>query len=126
MEYRLSIMRDGEPVISIGITADEAVTAIASAMPNAREKEPEQVTEVDAKPRKYKKRAARPQSKASKDLGDEINEFHASKRQHPDTAKIEQLLIEGLTTLQIIEKVKVSAPTIGIIRARLRKEGKIT
>jgi hypothetical protein len=46
-------------------------------------------------------------------------------RRHPATEQIEELLIEGLTTAAIMEQVEVSAPTVGVIRARLRKEGRL-
>lgn len=50
---------------------------------------------------------------------------HYKKRQHPETARIEQMLIEGASVPEINEKVDVSPPTIYVIKARLKKEGKL-
>ncbi len=49
----------------------------------------------------------------------------AGPRRHPDSEKIEQMLIAGSGVAEILEAITVSAPTVYVIRARLRKEGKI-
>jgi hypothetical protein len=127
MTYTISIAKDGEIIIERDASADMVIALLAQMTTN---NPPEAVPETK-QPKRHKRdkirkdgKPWRPQSKASKALGDEINEFHA-RRQHPETARIEQLLIEGKTTPEIMEKVKVSPPTVGVIRARLKKEGKL-
>lgn len=50
---------------------------------------------------------------------------HYAKKQHPETERIEKMLIEGATVPAIIEKIDVSPPTVYVIKNRLKKEGKI-
>lgn len=134
MEYKLAIMRDGEPVLSIGVTADEVIAAIALALPNARMEEGGKDDEVvvSNRPRKYKKRKEKKGERQKKwhkadkkgqELSDDIEEFH--KARHPETERIEQLLIDGKSVQEVLAEVKVSAPTVYVIKTRLRQEGKI-
>ncbi|MBS4082941.1 MAG: hypothetical protein KGZ73_05270 [Rhizobiales bacterium] len=59
-----------------------------------------------------------------KELKNEIDQFHQRKG-HKDTEQIERLLIEGKTVGEVVQLVEVSAPTVYIIKARLKRDGKI-
>ena len=66
-------------------------------------------------------------NKGGKSLQDEIEKHHvAAPRRHPETDSIEELLITGASVPEVLEKVQVSAPTVYVIKARLKKEGKIS
>lgn len=67
---------------------------------------------------KYKRRT--PEKKTKVDT--EISEHYAHKGRHPKTEEIEKMLIAGSSVAEIIEKIEVSDPTVYLIRARLRKE----
>lgn len=49
----------------------------------------------------------------------------APRAKHPETDKIQEMLLSGAKVPEILEKIDVSAPTVYVIRARLRKEGKL-
>jgi hypothetical protein len=124
MEYKLSIMRDGEPVLTIGVTADEVIEAIALALPDALDPDADAV--IEHRPRKYKKRGGkRGPHKTEKDLADEVDQRIGRSRLDPAiTQDVEDRLIAGESVAAIHEKVDVSAPTIYVIKKRLQKEGR--
>ncbi len=76
---------------------------------------------IPSLPPPEKKKKAKPVKRTQREEVEDV----APKSRHPETEKIEQLLIEGAGVAQILEQVEVSAPTVYVIRARLRKEGKI-
>jgi transposase len=47
------------------------------------------------------------------------------RKRHPKTQEIEKALIAGDAVPAILEKIEVSAPTVYVIKNRLRKEGKL-
>jgi hypothetical protein len=116
MTYEIRILKDGAELGSREVSADEVVALILGGATPAS-------ASVARTPRKgtTPKTAS---SKYAKKTDSELME-HAS-RQHPATAEVEQMLIEGLTTAAIMEKVEISAPTVSVIRARLRKEGRLS
>lgn len=66
----------------------------------------------------------RPQSKASKDLGDEIEGFHKAK-DGGRTEKIEKMIIAGKSVAEIVEAVDVSGQTVYNIKNRLKKQNRL-
>jgi hypothetical protein len=61
-----------------------------------------------------------------KDLADEADSQHGRSRLDPAIKdEIEERLISGESVAVIVEKVDVSAPTVYVIRSRLKKEGKL-
>jgi hypothetical protein len=117
MTYEIRITKDGRELATREVDAD-AVVALLTGGGNSPSDE-----KVTA-PRKKATAAKKPRGKYAKKETDSDLMEHAS-RQHPATAEVEQLLIEGLTTAAIIEKVDISAPTVSVIRTRLRREGKL-
>lgn len=63
--------------------------------------------------------------KKGKEITQEIERFHAGKKQHPETGRIEQLLVEGKSVTEVLESVQVSSPTVYVIKARLKAEGRL-
>jgi hypothetical protein len=62
----------------------------------------------------------------STDLKNEIDQHHENRQgQHPETARIEQMLIEGKSVVEVLNAIDVSSPTVYIIKTRLKREGKI-
>jgi len=133
MNYTISIRRD-EHVIAERSASSEMVVALLAAMLNnnpdlaaivdnrvethevgrVRKTTWSSVSSKTGKKRPYKRRQP---------IDSEVAQDAA--RRHPATEQIEDMLIDGLTTAAIMEKVEVSAPTVGVIRARLRKEGRL-
>src|SRR5580698_3493767 len=58
--------------------------------------------------------------KVDSDLMQEVS------RRHPATDEIEQMMIEGATVAEVLEKVEVSSPTVYLIKARLKRDGKLS
>jgi hypothetical protein len=121
MTYTLCISKDGEIIVQLGVTADEALAVVGRAIPktsDALETEP-LVKRPGPKPDKGAKRAY----KRKKVLDSEV--MQEAARRHPATEQIEDMLIGGATVPEIMEKVDVSAPTVYVIKARLRREGRL-
>jgi len=129
MNYIITITNEeaGTEVVSASVSSESVVGILASLLngaPAVSAPRLEIPTERPTKQRKWHKA-----NKRGKALQKDIEREHQDapvRRQHPATAQIEELLIQGLTTPAIMEKVEVSPPTIGVIRARLRKEGRLT
>jgi hypothetical protein len=69
-----------------------------------------------------KVRKVRQATQAGSGLQSEVSVHHA-KRQHPETPRIEELLMAGEGVPSILEKVDVSPPTVYLIKTRLKQEG---
>jgi hypothetical protein len=76
--------------------------------------------QVETRQRKWNKA-----NKKGRKLQEQIEGEQPIKGRHPATEQIEGLLIDGLSVPAILEKVEVSAPTVYVIRNRLKREGKL-
>lgn len=129
--YSLTVIDDdGEIVLEHDMTPDAAVKIIAGAMADlkaANVRGGGNIEETPAKgPRKYKKRKGAPKGHR-KSESEEMEEAGSKSRLDPEVTKeIENLLIEGISVAAIHEKGLASAPTIYVIKNRLRKDGRLT
>ena len=124
MSYIIEINQDDKTIANGAVSAACALRVLVSIM-NQKAAEAGDVRYVErgthhtgapsGSRKKYKKRAP----KLDSDLMQE------AARRHPATQQIEDMLIEGMTAAAIMEQVEVSPPTIGVIRSRLRKEGRL-
>jgi hypothetical protein len=77
-------------------------------------------------PPQIKQRKWHKANKRGAKLQQEIEQEHQNGRQpHPDKERVEKMLIAGESVASILEKVDMSAPTIYVIKSRLKKEGKL-
>ena len=123
MTYTLCISNDGEIIVRLGVTADEALAIVGRAIPKTAD-----VAETEPQRQKPKsgQKGKRGPSKTEKDLADEADQKHGRSRIDPAiTQQVEDMLIAGESVAAIHEKVDVSASTIYVIKNRLRKEGRL-
>lgn len=77
-------------------------------------------------PATKKPKGRRGPNKTQKDLADEVDQRVSRSRIDPAiTQDVEDRLIAGESVAAIHEKVDVSAPTIYVIKNRLRKDGRL-
>jgi hypothetical protein len=106
MTYSLHISKDGEIVAERNVSADEVISILAKFTTAEAVAEPKSV-------RTSNKRGA---------TKDNAGLRSAGTRRHPLTSKIEDMLIEGKSVVEITEQCEASAPTIYTIKARLKSE----
>lgn len=131
---------DGRKIVDVSLSSEETIQALSHLIAPRTE---EQGLEESSTPRVEKKggrkcsvcsrpghtvvtcrkgKGLHPMNKEPR-LDSELMQ-HAA-RQHPHTKAIEDMLIEGMGVPAIMEKVEVSAPTIYVIKSRLKKEGRL-
>jgi hypothetical protein len=77
-------------------------------------------------PPETKQRKWHKANKRGAKLQREIEQEHQSGRQpHPGKERVEKMLIAGDSVAAILEKLDMSAPTIYVIKSRLKKEGNL-
>lgn len=114
MIYRIQLFRDDQSIATLSISADDAVQLLTTVAPPS-----------GSQPSAQK----RPQ--LSKETGNskwqKLSDERSTRSRLTDEKKkqIENLLIEGISVKEIIEAVGVSKPTIYVIKARLKKEGRL-
>lgn len=116
MTYSLNIARDGDVLFERELSSDEVIDLLTSA-PAPSEPLP--------KPKRRAPRTTKKES-AGNDKWKELEDKAPSHLLTPEKKKqIENLLIERISVAEISEQMKVSKPTIYVIKARLMKEGRL-
>jgi hypothetical protein len=122
-EYTIEISKDGESIANGGVSADCAVRLLIVMMNQAATEAGDIQTVKRPGTRPAKRKGERRKYEKRTPVDSDL--MREAARRHPATQQIEDLLIEGATTAAIMEQIEVSAPTIGVIRARLRSEGRL-
>jgi hypothetical protein len=108
MNYQITITRDGSTIHTADISADAVIDLIA----------------VPAKPEVAKKRAPKPEP-AGNAKWQKLSDSPRTRLTDEQKIEIERLLIAKVSVPEISPKYKVSDATIYLIKARLKKEGRL-
>jgi hypothetical protein len=118
MTYYLRITRDEEIIANLEVSADQAIDLLAASVGSPPANSPDKA-----------KSGRRPTKKDA--IGNDKwqaldSEAPSRRRLAPEKKQqIENLLIEGIPVADIVVQMKVSNPTIYVIKARLKKEGRL-
>jgi DNA-binding CsgD family transcriptional regulator len=121
MTYILCISREGEIIVQLGVSAEEALAIVGRAIPKTAD-----VAQVQ--PDVPQRRGPKPGKKGKRGpYGKKLDSavMQDAARRHPMTAEIERMLIEGKAVAEIAEACEASKPTVYVIKTRLRQEGRL-
>jgi hypothetical protein len=107
MNYQITITRDGSTIHTADISADAVIDLIA----------------VPAKPEVAKKRTPKPEPGNAK--WQKLSDSPRARLTDEQKIEIERLLIAKVSVPEISPRYKVSDATIYLIKARLKKEGRL-
>ena len=118
MTYYLRIARDEDVIAEFEVSADRAIDLLAASVGPAS-------VDTDAKAKPERQRTKK--ESAGNDKWQALEAETPSRRRLSPEKKqqIENLLIEGISVAEIVAQLKVSNPTIYIIKTRLKKEGRL-
>jgi hypothetical protein len=127
-DYDFELKKDGKTIANGGISTDCALRILIAIM-NQKAVEAGDVQYVPPQrphSQPTAKRGRRPKELPHHKAKTDSEVMQQAAHRHPATQQIEDMLIDGMTTSAIMEQVEVSAPTVGVIRARLKNDGRLT